>query len=71
MRKIIPSLPVLMTTTLNGIMCWGINQLPDKYDLGVPSKVIIGLTVCSVLGVVFFTSQPSESQNSSERTNIT
>ncbi|MCT7954866.1 NACHT domain-containing protein [Laspinema sp. D3] len=59
-----------MTTTLNGIMCWGINQLPDKYDLGVPSEIIIGLTLCSVLGIVFFSSQPSESQNSSETTSV-
>lgn len=71
MRKIIPSLPVLMTTTLNGIMCWGINQLPGKSDLGVPSEIIIGLTICSVLGIVFFSSQPSESQKNAETTSVT
>lgn len=71
MRKLIASLPTLMIPTLNGVMCWGINQLPGKSDLGIPPQVIFLLTVGSVVGIAFFSAQSSGSQASSETTNRT
>lgn len=69
MRKLIASLPTLMTTALNGLMCWGINQLPGKSDLPIPQELFFWLTISSVVGIAFFSTQSSGSQTTSETTN--
>ncbi|MFO7144183.1 signal transduction protein [Arthrospira sp. PCC 8006] len=69
MRKLSASLPSLMTTALNGVMCWGINQLPGKSDLPIPEQLFFGLTVFSMVGIGFCSTQSSNSQTTSETTN--
>ena len=69
MRKLISSLPMLMTHTLTAAVAWGINQMPDNSDLGIPLEVVFLLTVVCIVGIVFFSAQSSGSQISSQTIN--
>ncbi len=69
MQKLIACLPALATTALNGLMCWGINQMPGKSDLPIPQEAFFWVTVGSVAGIAFFSTQSSGTQRSSETTN--
>ncbi|HAO11019.1 MAG TPA: signal transduction protein [Planktothrix sp. UBA8407] len=71
MQKLIACLPILATTALNGLMCWGINQMPGKSNLPIPlsQEVVFWLTVGSVVGIAFFSTQSSGTQRSLETNN--
>lgn len=70
MRKLIASLPNITVTALNGLMCWGINQLWDKGDLGLDTNPFLGLTIVSIILIGILSNQSSNSSPSSERTNL-
>ena len=69
MQKLIACLPALATTALNGLMCWGINQMPGKSDLPIPQEAFFWVTVGSVAGIAFFSTQSSGTQRSLETNN--
>ncbi|OAB57457.1 signal transduction protein [Phormidium willei BDU 130791] len=69
MKKLSASLTSLITTTLNGVMCWGINQLPGKSELPIGQELFFGITVFCMVGIGFCSTQSGSSQTASETTN--
>ncbi|MEX6775244.1 NACHT domain-containing protein [Limnospira fusiformis] len=69
MKKLSASLTSLITTTLNGVMCWGINQLPGKSELPIAQELFFGITVFCMVGLGFCSTQSGSSQTTSETTN--